>query len=99
MSSVLFNGGSYNRNNQARADSRRLETKIAELEKKLEEFYVIIAMLQKSSGSQGPAGPAGPAGPKGDQGPAGSAGPKGDQGPAGPKGDQGPVGPVAPASL
>ena len=92
MSSVLFNGGSYNRNNQARADSRRLETKITELEKKLEELHTVIAMLQKSGGAQGAQGPQGPKGDQGSVGPQGPQGPKGDQGPAGPAGT------VAPAS-
>jgi hypothetical protein len=38
MSSVLFQGGSYNRNNQARGDNRRLEARIVELEKKITDL-------------------------------------------------------------
>ena len=87
MSSVLFQGGSYNRTNQARSDLRRVETRLAETEKKVNDLMTIIAMLQKSGpGSQGPAGPAGPQGPVG------------PQGPAGPQGLQGPKGDPAPAS-
>ena len=88
MSSVLFNGGSYNRNNQARGDLRRLETRVAEAEKKLAEFTLVIEMLQKNisaglqgpPGSQGPQGHAGPQGPTGPQGPAGLQGPQGAPG-------------------
>jgi len=90
MSSVLFQGGSYNRNNQARNDIRKIESRIADIEKKLEEFVFLVSGLHKSSSMQGPPGPQGPQGPKGDQGP---QGPKGDQGPQGPKGDQGDEGP------
>ena len=80
MSSVLFQGGSYNRTNQARGDLRRVETRLAETEKKLSDLAAVITMLQKSGpGSQGPAGPQGPVGP---QGPAGPQGPKGDPAPA-----------------
>ena len=71
MSSVLFQGGSYNRNNQARSDIRKIETKLAETEKKLEELAFLVTTLQKSSAVQGPPGPEGPQGPKGDQGPQG----------------------------
>ena len=80
MSSVLFQGGSYNRNNQARGDLRRVETRLAETEKKLNDMMVVIAMLQKSGGSQGPAGPQGPQGPQGNQGPVGPVGPQGPKG-------------------
>lgn len=84
MSSVLFQGGSYNRNNQARGDLRRVEARLAETEKKLNDMMAVIAMLQRSGGSQGPPGPAGPAGPAG---PTGPPGPTGAVGPQGPKGD------------
>jgi hypothetical protein len=82
MSSVLFQGGSYNRNNQARSDTRRLETRLAEAEKKIAEFQFIIGTLQKtaSAGSVGPAGPPGPMGPAGPMGPMGPAGPSGPAG-------------------
>ena len=84
MSSVLFQGGSYNRNNQARGDLRRVETRLADAEKKLSELATVIEMLQKSGGSQGPAGPQGPQGAQGAQ---GAQGPVGPVGPQGPKGD------------
>lgn len=108
MSSVLFNSGSYNRNNQARGDLRRLETRLAESEKKIQELTFVITTLQKTSGSATPglAGPPGPPGPQGPQGTAGTQGPQGYQGapgaPGAPglKGDQGSPGePGAPAPL
>lgn len=105
MSSVLFQGGSYNRNNQARNDSRRLEARIAELEKKLVELQFVITTLQKSgigsgSATVGPAGPPGPQGPQGLQGFQGVPGPAGPVGPVGPAGAAGPAGSnaVAPSS-
>jgi len=83
MSSVLFQGGSYNRTNQARSDLRRVETRLAETEKKVNDLMIIIAILQKSGpGPQGPAGPQGPVGPQGPAGPQGLQGPKGDSAPA-----------------
>jgi hypothetical protein len=89
MSSVLFQGGSYNRNNQARGDNRRLEARIVELEKKITE-------LQKSGLTSGAgagiAGPQGPPGPQGSQGPQGPPGPQGPQGQQGLQGLQGPPG-------
>ena len=91
MSSVLFQGGSYNRTNQARSDLRRVETRLAEAEKKLEEFaFLITGLQQRTSAAQGAEGPAGPPGPPG------PAGPKGDRGDKGDKGDQGPQGPQGP---
>lgn len=93
MSSVLFQGGSYNRNNQARGAIVRIDTRVDGLEKKIEELQFIISNLQKSSsatagpaGPAGPPGPAGPAGRDGRDGPAGVAGPTGPAGPAGPPG-------------
>lgn len=83
MSSVLFQGGSYNRNNQARSDTRRLEARLAEAEKKITEFQFVIATLQKTTGT----GSVGPAGPPGPPGPAGPMGPMGPSGPAGPAGE------------
>lgn len=99
MSSVLFQSGSYNRNNQARGGIERLSTKLTELEKKLVDFEFIITTLQKTSSGPGPAGPPGsqgPAGPPGSQGPAGPAGPAGPPGPPGPEGASGPAGPAGP---
>lgn len=94
MSSVLFQGGSYNRSNQARGDNRRLETRLAELEKKVAEFQFIITTLQKSgSGGAGMVGPQGPPGPQGSQGHQGPPGPQGSQGAMGPQGPMGPMGP------
>ena len=95
MSSVLFQGGSYNRNNQARGDLRRVETRLAELEKRCSDLNFVIQTLQKTgtgtgtgsgSGLQGPPGPAGPQGPQGLQGLQGVQGPIGPQGPQGPPG-------------
>ena len=91
MSSVLFQGGSYNRTNQARNDIRKVEVRLADIEKKLEELAFIVTTLKNSVSMQGPPGPQGPQGPQGLQGPQGPQGPKGDQGPQGPKGDQGPA--------
>jgi hypothetical protein len=93
MSSVLFQGGSYNRQNQARGDVRRAEVRITELEKKLADLEFVINTLQKTGGGssvpgpQGPPGPAGPAGPPGRNGANGPAGPAGPAGPPGPAGD------------
>ena len=95
MSSVLFQGGSYNRNNQARGDNRRLEARIVELEKKITDLNFVISTLQKTgigSASAGVPGPQGPPGPQGSQGPQGPPGPQGSQGPVGPAGAQGPPG-------
>ncbi len=95
MSSVLFQGGSYNRNNELRARVVRLEATVEELRK-------LVADLQKNGGGgagvPGPQGPAGPQGPPGPQGPMGAMGPTGQMGPAGPQGPQGPPGKDAPAS-
>ena len=95
MSSVLFQGGSYNRNNQARGDNRRLEARIVELEKKITDLNFVIATLQKTGGSAtaGVPGPQGPPGPQGSQGLQGPPGPQGSQGPVGPAGPVGPQGP------
>ena len=86
MSSVLFQGGSYNRQNVARGDIRRLETRVVELEKKLEN--VMKAGLSGGGGValMGPQGPPGPQGSQGPQGPPGPQGPQGQQGPQGPPG-------------
>ena len=106
MSSVLFQGGSYNRNNQARGDVRRLEARLAEAEKKITEFQFIISTLQKTgSGAPGPQGPPGPQGlqgvpgpqgPQGLQGVAGAPGAPGIPGTPGVPGVPGPVGPPGP---
>ena len=87
MSSVLFQGGSYNRQNVARAETRRLEARVAELEKKLTE------MMASGTGGKGVAmmGPQGPPGPQGSQGPQGPPGPQGPQGQQGPQGPPGTV--------
>lgn len=89
MSSVLFQGGSYNRNNQARGDNRRLEARIVELEKKITEL--MKTGLTSGAGGVGVAGPQGPPGPQGSQGAQGPPGPQGSQGPQGPQGPPGPV--------
>jgi hypothetical protein len=89
MSSVLFSSGSYNRNNQARGEIRRLETRIAEFEKKIGELEMVISMIQKTGGSSSVPGPQGPPGPQGLQ---GVPGPQGAMGPPGPCGPQGPPG-------
>ena len=93
MSSVLFQGGSYNRNNQARGDNRRLEARIVDLEKKITDLNFVISTLQKGGmGGAGVPGPQGPPGPQGSQGPQGPPGPQGSQGPIGPAGPAGPPG-------
>ena len=88
MSSVLFQGGSYNRTNQARGDTRRLEARIADLEKKIADMNFVISNLQRGGASSGAGvpGPQGPPGPQGSQGPQGPPGPQGAQGPMGPQG-------------
>ena len=101
MSSVLFSSGSFNRNNQGRADLRRVETRVEELEKKLKDLQEVFAMLQKTSaaGVPGPAGPQGAQGPpgaQGAQGPQGAPGAQGAQGPPGAPGAQGATGPQGP---
>jgi hypothetical protein len=93
MSSVLFQGGSYNRQNQARGDVRRLEARVAELEKKLVE-----ALAAAGSGSGGAKG-VGMMGPQGPPGPQGSQGPQGPPGPQGSQGQQGPQGPACTCSV
>ena len=104
MSSVLFSSGSYNRNNQARNDMRRLETRLEAYEKKIADLEFVITTLQKTAGSvnaiPGPQGPPGPPGPPGPQGAQGMPGPQGAQGPQGlfgPAGPTGPAGPPAPS--
>jgi len=92
MSSVLFQGGSYNRNNQVRGDARRLESRVAELEKKITE-------LLKSGGPSSGVGVAGPQGPPGPQGSQGLQGPPGPQGSQGQQGPQGPTGPPGPTTV
>jgi len=100
MSSVLFQGGSYNRQNQGRAEHRRLETKVSELEKKIEAMEFVIQALQRGGGGGGGGpgipGPQGPPGPQGNQGPQGVPGPQGSQGLMGPAGPAGPTGPAGP---
>ena len=90
MSSVLFQGGSYNRNNQARGDNRRLEARIVELEKKIADL--LKSGLSSANGGAGVPGPQGPPGPQGSQGPQGPPGPQGPQGQQGLQGLQGPPG-------
>jgi hypothetical protein len=82
MSSVLFQGGSYNRQNQARNDIRKLEARIADLEKKLVDTLTNGANTAgiKTTGLIGPQGPPGPQGSQGPQGPPGPQGPQGQQG-------------------
>lgn len=98
MSSVLFQGGSYNRQNQGRAEVRRLETKVAELEKKLSDLDFVIKALQRGGSGSGVPGPQGPPGPQGNQGPQGVPGPQGSLGPQGLVGPTGPAGPAAASS-
>lgn len=88
MSSVLFQGGSYNRQNQARGDIRRLDARVAELEKKLVEALANGGGGGGASGNKGVGlmGPQGPPGPQGSQGPQGPPGPQGSQGQQGPQG-------------
>jgi hypothetical protein len=88
MSSVLFQGGSYNRQNQARGDIRRLDVRVVELEKKLAEVLAnggaAGASGNKTAGLMGPQGPPGPQGSQGPQGPPGPQGSQGQNGPQGP---------------
>lgn len=98
MSSVLFQGGSYNRNNQARGDNRRLEARIVELEKKLAELMKGGLPSGTAGAGAGIPGPQGPPGPQGSQGAQGPPGPQGSIGPAGPQGPQGPPGTNAPST-
>lgn len=86
MSSVLFQGGSYNRQNVARGDIRRLEARVAELEKKLENVMKVGLPGTSGMALMGPQGPPGPQGSQGPQGPPGPQGPQGQQGPQGPPG-------------
>ena len=100
---MLFNGGSYNRNNQTRGDLRRLETRLVEAEKKVEELAFVISTLQRTgvssgSGSSAP-GLQGPPGPQGSQGLQGPPGPQGSLGPVGPPGPLGPIGPPGPGTI
>ena len=85
---MLFQGGSYNRNNQARGEIRRVEARLAELEKKHSELLFLFTTLQKSGGSTPSVGPQGPQGPQGLQ---GLQGLQGVQGPVGPQGTPGSV--------
>ena len=100
MSSVLFQGGSYNRVNQVRSDNRRMEARITELDKKLADLQFLVTTLQKissnTSTTPGPHGPPGPPCPPGPPGPPGHAGPPGRSGSPGPAG---PIGPPGPAGL
>jgi hypothetical protein len=101
MSSVLFGGGIYNRQNLSIRDATRTNTRFEELEKKVAELTLVISMLQKSggagagSGSGGTPGPQGPPGPQGSIGPQGPPGPQGSQGPQGATGATGATGPSA----
>jgi len=106
MSSVLFSSGSYNQRNHARDNIKKVEAKVTELERELNDLKFVIATLQKtglgsgSSGSVGPQGPPGPQGPMGHQGvpgPQGAQGPQGPQGVPGKDGADGPTGPQGPA--
>ena len=95
MSSVLFGGGIYNRQNLSIRDATRTNTRFDELEKKVAELTLVISMLQKSgggggSGGSGNPGPQGPPGPQGSIGPQGPPGPQGSQGPQGATGATGP---------
>jgi hypothetical protein len=95
MSSVLFGGGIYNRQNLSIRDASRTNTRFDELEKKVADLTLVISMLQKSGGgtgggSGGVPGPQGPPGPQGSIGPQGPPGPQGSQGPQGATGATGP---------
>lgn len=94
MSSVLFGGGIYNRQNLSIRDATRTNTRFDELEKKVADLTLVISMLQKSGGgtggSGGVPGPQGPPGPQGSIGPQGPPGPQGSQGPQGATGATGP---------
>jgi len=100
MSSVLFGGGIYNRQNLSIRDATRTNTRFDELEKKVADLTLVISMLQKSGGgsgggSGGVPGPQGPPGPQGSIGPQGPPGPQGSQGPQGATGATGATGPSA----
>ena len=92
MSSVLFGGGIYNRQNLSIRDATRTNTRFDELEKKVADLTLVISMLQKSGGGGGGGvpGPQGPPGPQGSIGPQGPPGPQGSQGPQGATGATGP---------
>jgi len=94
MSSVLFGGGIYNRQNLSIRDATRTNTRFEELEKKIADLTNVITMLQKTGGgtggSGGVPGPQGPPGPQGSIGPQGPPGPQGSQGPQGATGATGP---------
>ena len=95
MSSVLFGGGIYNRQNLSIRDATRTNTRFDELEKKVADLTLVISMLQKSGGGGGVPGPQGPPGPQGSIGPQGPPGPQGSQGPQGATGATGATGPSA----
>uniref|UniRef100_A0A6C0KD21 Collagen-like protein n=1 Tax=viral metagenome TaxID=1070528 RepID=A0A6C0KD21_9ZZZZ len=100
MSSVLFGGGIYNRQNLSIRDATRTNTRFDELEKKVADLTLVISMLQKpgggsGGGSGGVPGPQGPPGPQGSIGPQGPPGPQGSQGPQGATGATGATGPSA----
>jgi hypothetical protein len=102
MSSVLFGGGIYNRQNLSIRDATRTNARFEELEKKIADLTNVITMLQKTGGGgsgsgSGVPGPQGPPGPQGSIGPQGPPGPQGPQGPAGSTGATGPQGPAATA--
>ena len=95
MSSVLFGGGIYNRQNLSIRDATRTNTRFDELEKKVADLTLVISMLQKSGGGGGGSGNPGPQGPPGPQGSIGPQGPPGPQGSQGPQGATGATGPSA----
>lgn len=92
MSSVLFSGGSYNRQNRAIENIKRHDEKFASLEKKIAELEFVITALQKTGLGSSGSGAVGPQGPPGPQGPMGQQGVPGPQGALGPQGAQGPAG-------
>ena len=99
MSSVLFGGGIYNRQNLSIRDATRTNARFEELEKKIADLTMVISLLQRPGGggssSGGVPGPQGPPGPQGSIGPQGPPGPQGSQGPQGLVGATGATGPSA----
>ena len=100
MSSVLFGGGIYNRQNLSIRDATRTNTRFDELEKKVADLTLVISMLQKSGGGTGggTGGGSGNPGPQGPPGPQGSIGPQGPPGPQGSQGPQGATGATGPSA-
>ena len=93
MSSVLFQGGNYNRGNIPLNEIPRINRRLEEMEKKITE---LTAQLSRASigGGNGVPGPQGPPGPQGSIGPQGPPGPQGPHGPQGTTGATGPQGPA-----